>query len=374
MESFSNIKKIKVALIGCGRISKNHIKALLSLKEKVEIIALCDVKEQNIKKALLEISDTYKSIKKSPPKLKSFSSYDQLLEEIKSSAITIDLIVLSTPSGLHASQTVSAAKLGLNVCTEKPMATNWEDGIEMLKATEKAKVKLFVVKQNRFNNTIKLVKEQIDQGRFGKIHLITSNVFWQRPQKYYDNDDWRGTWQYDGGALMNQASHYVDLLCWLGGPVESVSAAIATLGRNIEVEDTAALNLRYRNKALGSMAVTMLTYPKNLEGSITIIGEKGTVKIGGNALNNIDVWEFESDDLDKEKAKDSSYKIKDVYGFGHGEFYKDIINCLNTGNSSVCDGREGIKSLEVICAAYKSAKDASKIVNLPLTNTSFLDN
>ena len=171
------------------------------------------------------------------------------------------------------------------------MATRWKDGVAMVKACDEAGVNLFVVKQNRFNSTLHQ-KRQLQAGRFGKLAMVSVNVFWQRPQSYYDKDNWRGTWEFDGGALMNQASHYVDLLDWLVGPVESLSASIATLGRAIEVEDTAAMQLRWRNGALGTMAVTMLTYPKNLEGSITLLGETGTVKIGGPAVNKIEHWDF----------------------------------------------------------------------------------
>ena len=164
--------------------------------------------------------------------------------------------------------------------SEKPMATRWKDGIAMVHACDDAKVRLFIVKQNRRNATIQLLKRAIDEKRFGRIHMVQVNVFWTRPQAYYDSAKWRGTWEMDGGAFMNQASHYIDLLDWLIGPVADVQAMTGTLARDIEVEDSGVLNVRWRHGALGSVAVTMLTYPKNLEGSITIIGEKGTVRLG----------------------------------------------------------------------------------------------
>ena len=166
------------------------------------------------------------------------------------------------------------------------MATNWEEGKSMVNICEKNGVYLFVVKQNRYNKTIQLLKRQILSNRFGKISMISVNVFWQRPQSYYDQDDWRGTWKLDGGALMNQASHYVDLIYWLNGPIESISAVSETIGRNIEVEDTLAMHLKWKNGTIGTMAVTMLTYPHNLEGSISILGEKGSVRLGGKGVNN----------------------------------------------------------------------------------------
>ena len=230
----------------------------------------------------------------------SFTSYSQLLKSCHSGKISIDLVVLTTPSGLHPSQAIAAAKAGLHVCTEKPMATRWNDGLSMVNACDACGVHLFVVKQNRFNSTLQLLRKQIKADRFGKLAMVCINVFWQRPQSYYDQDKWRGTLELDGGALMNQASHYIDLLDWLVGPVESISASIATLDRNIEAEDTAALQLRWRNGALGTMAVTMLTYPKNLEGSITIIGTEGTVRIGGPAVNKIEHWSFKNSSPDDE--------------------------------------------------------------------------
>ena len=180
----------------------------------------------------------------------------------------------------------------MHVVTEKPMATRWADGLDMVKACDRAGVRLFVVKQNRRNATLQLLKRAVEQKRFGRIFMVTINVFWSRPQSYYDSSKWRGTWEFDGGALMNQASHYVDLVDWLVGPVESVQAYIATLARNIQVEDTATVGVRWRSGALGSVNVTMLAYPKNFEGSVTILGEHGTVRIGGVAVNEIQTWDF----------------------------------------------------------------------------------
>ena len=285
-------RRIRIALIGCGRISGNHIKAIAMHYKHAELVAFCDIKSELLDQAqsLLEehLSEQLNTITKPA----CFTSYADLLLAVRSGTLQVDLVVLTTPSGLHAEQVIAAADSGLHVCTEKPMATRWNDGVAMVKACDSAGVRLFVVKQNRFNRTLQLVKRQIQAGRFGRMAMVSVNVFWQRPQSYYDQAPWRGTWEFDGGALMNQASHYVDLLDWLVGPVESVSASMATLGRTIEVEDTAALQLRWRNGALGTMAVTMLTYPKNFEGSITLLGEAGTVKIGGPAVNQIEHWSF----------------------------------------------------------------------------------
>jgi UDP-N-acetyl-2-amino-2-deoxyglucuronate dehydrogenase len=276
-----------------------------------------------------------------------------------------DAVVLCTPSGLHPSQTIQIAQSKRHVVTEKPMATRWVDGLEMVRACDNAGVRLFVVKQNRGNSTLQLVKRAIEKRRFGRVFMVTINVFWQRPQEYYDSAKWRGTWEFDGGALMNQASHYVDLIDWLIGPVESVQAYTATLGRNIQVEDTATVGIRWRSGALGSINVTMLAYPENLEGSITIIGETGTVRVGGVAVNEIQQWRFADRDTDDDLVKSASYKTTSVYGFGHTLYYDNVVRTLRGEAEPETDGREGLRSLEILIACYLSARDGKRIA-LPL--------
>lgn len=362
-------RKIKVALIGCGRISGNHIKSILMLHEYAEFIAICDNKEEGINNALELIrskQEEYNLVKNSP---KIYRNFYDFIYSVKKKLIDIDLVVLATPSGMHPKQVIEVANAGMHACTEKPMATKWEDGLEMLEACKDNSVRLFVVKQNRFNSTLQLVKRQIDSGRFGKVALVVVNVFWHRPQSYYDRDDWRGTWKYDGGALMNQASHYIDLLDWLIGPVENVNASIATIGRSIEVEDTASIRIKWGNGALGTMAVTMLTYPKNLEGSITILGEKGTVKVGGPAVNKIEEWKFADKTDDDDKIENANYETTSVYGFGHPIFYENMFRSLQGKEEPICDGEEGLKSLEILIAAYRSSK-SHKTIYLPLERNS----
>jgi UDP-N-acetyl-2-amino-2-deoxyglucuronate dehydrogenase len=191
------------------------------------------------------------------------------------------------------------------------------------------------------------------------------NVFWSRPQAYYDSAKWRGTWEFDGGAFMNQASHYVDLLDWMVGPVESVQAYTATLARDIEVEDTGVMGLRWRSGALGTMSVTMLVYPQNFEGSITVIGERGTVRIGGLAVNEIQHWQFADKLPEDERVKQSSYQTTSVYGFGHPLYYENVIQALRGQAEPETDGREGLRSLELLVATYLSARDGRR-VTLPL--------
>ena len=195
--------------------------------------------------------------------------------------------------------------------------------------------------------------------------MVNINVFWTRPQEYYDSAKWRGTWEFDGGAFMNQASHYVDLLEWLIGPIESLQAYTATLSRDIEVEDTGVLSIRWRSGALGSMNVTMLTYPKNLEGSITILGEKGTVRVGGMAVNEIQHWEFDEKQPEDEQIATANYATTSVYGFGHPLYYDNVIKVMRGEAEPETDGRAGLKSLEVLIAAYLAARDGKRVA-LPL--------
>jgi len=341
-------RKIRVAIVGCGRISKNHFGSIEKHAETLELAAICDNDP-----AVLEEC-------KSNLDVPGYLDFAEMLEKEE-----IDLVVLCTPSGLHSTQAILAASKGVHVMTEKPMATRWKDGVKMVRACDEAGVRLFVVKQNRRNSTLQLLKRAIEEKRFGKIHMVHLNVFWTRPQEYYDQGNgWRGTWEFDGGALMNQASHYVDLLDWLIGPVEQVQAFTSTT-RDIEVEDTAVLNVKWRSGTLGSMAVTMLTYPQNLEGSITIIGEEGTARIGGLAVNDIQLWHFkETRDYDKD-INAANYKTSSVYGFGHPTYYKNVIDVLRGEVEPETDGREGLKSLELLIAAYISARDV-RVVSLPL--------
>ena len=245
------------------------------------------------------------------------------------------------------------------------MATRWQDGLAMVRACDEAGVRLFVVKQNRRNRTLQLLKQAVEQGRFGRIYTVAVNVFWTRPQSYYDSAAWRGTWEFDGGAFMNQASHYVDVLDWIVGPVESVMAYTGTLARNIEVEDTGVAALKWRNGAMGTVNVTMLTYPKNLEGSITLLGEKGSVRIGGVAVNQIEHWVFDTPHEADAQIHDASYQTGSVYGFGHPLYYDNVIASMRGEALPETDGREGLKSLELLIAMYLSARDGKRI-SLPL--------
>ena len=349
MRSYPEIKnrKIRMAILGCGRISRNHFASIEEHKNEIELISICESKNDILK----EHEKKYN--------VKGYLTLTEMLDNEK-----LDLVSICTPSGMHADNTDLCAKYGINVMTEKPMATRWNDGIRMVRSCDNAGVRLFVVKQNRKNPTLQLLKRAVDENRFGKIHMVHINVFWTRPQKYYDQASWRGTWEFDGGAFMNQASHYVDLLDWLIGPIDKVQAMMST-NLNIEVEDTGVLNVRWRNGALGSMSVTMLTYPENLEGSITILGETGTVRVGGLAVNDIKHWEFDVPKNYDNDIKEANYNTASVYGYGHPLYYENVIEVLRGKAEPDTDGREGLKSLEIIIAAYLSARDG-KVISLPL--------
>jgi UDP-N-acetyl-2-amino-2-deoxyglucuronate dehydrogenase len=343
-------RKVRFALVGCGRIANNHFEAIRKHQDRAELVAVADTDPAALATATAKLC---------------VPGYPSLTALLADEAVQPDCVVLATPSGLHSPQAVEVAAAGVNVMTEKPMATRWNDGLAMVRACDEAGVSLFVVKQNRRNRTLQLLKQAMQKGRFGRIYTISVNVFWTRPQEYYDSAEWRGTWEFDGGAFMNQASHYVDLLDWLGGPVESVMAYTGTLARNIEVEDTGVAALKWRNGAMGSINVTMLTYPKNMEGSITILGEKGSVRVGGVAVNDIQHWEFaEPHEMDSQ-LDEASYETTSVYGFGHPLYYDNVISTLRGEAKPETDGREGLRSLELLIAMYISARDGRRI-SLPL--------
>lgn len=350
MRTYDIIKdrKIRMALVGCGRIAANHFGAMEQHAQDIEIVDVCDVDPTALEKAVARTG------------AKGHAGLTQMLK-----STTADMVVLTSPSGLHPEQAVEVARSGRHVITEKPMATRWHDGLRMVKACDDAGVRLLVVKQNRRNATLQLLKRAVEQKRFGRIYMVNINVFWTRPQDYYDSAKWRGTWEFDGGAFMNQASHYVDLLDWLIGPIESMQAYTATLARDIEVEDSGVLSIRWRSGALGSMNVTMLTYPRNLEGSITILGEKGTVRVGGVAVNEIQHWEFADKLPEDENIASASYQTTSVYGHGHPLYYENVVKVMRGQAEPETDGREGLKSLEVLVAAYLAARDGKRVA-LPL--------
>lgn len=360
-------KKIKFGLVGCGRISGRHIAALAAFRENAVLTCVCDlIADRAAIKAAEYIREVSCISKGGIVKPRIYLDLDNMLENED-----IDVLSICTPSGLHPIQGIKAAEKHIHVLTEKPMAIDLPSADKLIRTCEENNVRLFVMMQNRLNSTVQLLKRSLDKGRFGRIHMVLSNVLWQRPQSYYDQASWRGTWEMDGGAFCNQAIHYIDMLQWLGGPVETAAALTGTLGRKIEAEDTGSAILRFRNGAIGSINVTMLTFPKNLEGSITILGEKGTVKLGGMALNRIERWEFETADDDDLLAAGSCYEPTDVYGYGHTAYYSNVLDVLGGKAVPCADGAEGRKSLELVCTLYRSSREGRPVcLQLPQQNIS----
>ena len=343
----SSPKTFRIVFSGCGRISKNHFEAISKI-DGLELAAVTDVDPERAARAGQQWDVPY------------FTSYEKMLAETKA-----EIVAIATPSGLHPAQGIAAARAGMHVVTEKPMAISLTGADQLVKACDTAGVQLFVVKQNRLNPPVQLLKRAVDRGRFGRIYMASCTVHWARPQEYYDQAPWRGTWEFDGGAFMNHASHYVDLIQWLMGPVESVMAKTATLARRIETEDTGIAILKFRSGALGMIQVTMLAYPRNLEGSLTLLGETGSAKIGGTAVNKIEHWQFADYDDDDKLVEAVETTPPNVYGLGHEGYYRNVLSVLRGEAKPDTDGRAGRKSLELILGIYESAKTGRE-VPLPL--------
>lgn len=342
---------LNFALVGCGRISKRHAELLGENQiSGARLVAVCDK----------DFSKTQIIAKKY-----DISAYSDMHEMMKTESI--DVVVVLTESGLHAHHAIELAPYGAHVMVEKPMALTLDDADAMIEACDNHGVKLFVVKQNRFNLPVVQLRKALEEGRFGKLIMGTVRVRWCRPQAYYDQDSWRGTWAYDGGVLTNQASHHVDLLEWMLGDVESVFAKSKTALVDIEAEDTAVVILKFRNGALGVIEATTAIRPKDLEGSLSILGEKGSVEIGGFAVNEMKTWNF-SDSLDGDSEVIEKYSVNppNVYGFGHQAYYEHVIDCLNNKTAQLVDGLQGRKSLELINAIYESI-ETGKEVSLKFT-------
>jgi predicted dehydrogenase len=337
---------IRFGLLGCGRIAKRHSDLLGGNQiDGARLVGVCD--------SVRPRADAIAS------KFGVAASYD--IDDFLARK-DIDVVSVLTPSGLHPAHVIACARAGKHVVVEKPMALRLQDADDMIRACDEAGVKLFIVKQNRFNVPVVKAREALDAGRFGKLILGTVRVRWCRDQAYYDQDAWRGTWAYDGGVLSNQASHHVDMLEWFFGDVVSVHARASTALVKIETEDTAVATLKFRNGALGIIEATTAARPVDLEGSLSILGEKGTVEIAGFAVNQIRHWRF-ADALasDKEVMEKFSVNPPNVYGFGHQAYYNHVIDCLVHQRAALVDGLEGRKSLELISALYESIETGEEV-------------
>lgn len=341
---------IQFAIIGCGRIAKRHAELLGTGQiAGAKLVAVCDQDANRV--------DAFATRYNVP----GYRSIDELLAQSG-----IDAVAVLTPSGMHADHAVAVARSGRHVVVEKPMALSLPDADRMIEAADKAGVRLFVVKQNRFNVPVVKAREALDTGRLGRLVLGTVRVRWCRDQSYYDQDAWRGTWAYDGGVIANQASHHVDMLGWFMGPVESVHARSARALVNIETEDTAVATIKFRNGALGIVEATGATRPRDLEGSLSVLGSGGTIEIAGFAVNHIRHWNFcETRPDDVEVLEKYSVNPPNVYGFGHQAYYEHVVSCLASGAPALVDGREGRNSLELVIALYESMATGRE-VTLPL--------
>lgn len=337
---------LKFALIGCGRISKRHSELLgFGQIEGAKLVSACDID----KKKAYTIGDKF-----------NIPAYTDMHEMMLNE--DIDVVVVLTESGNHSKHVNELARYKKHIVVEKPMALTIDDADSMMKACAENNIRLFVVKQNRFNVPVVKLKEVIDKGHFGKLVLGTVRVRWCRPQAYYDQDSWRGTWAMDGGILTNQASHHIDLLEYMMGEVESVQAMSTTALVNIEAEDTAVVNLRFKNGALGIIEATGATRPKDLEGSISILGEKGTVVIGGFAVNKMITWNFVDENVNETDVMEKySVNPPNVYGFGHQAYYEHVVDSIINNKKHLVDGLEGRKSLELINAIYESIETKKEV-------------
>jgi predicted dehydrogenase len=337
---------LKFALLGCGRIAKRHSELLGHKQiENAELVAVCDVVEEKAKKIGEQFSVPY------------FTDMHEMLKNID-----IDVVTVLTESGYHAKHVLEIAKYKKHIVVEKPMALTLDDADAMIEACDEAGTKLFVVKQNRFNVPVVKTREALENGRFGKLVMGTVRVRWCRPQAYYDQDSWRGTWALDGGVLTNQASHHVDLLEWMMGDVESVHAMSTTALADIEAEDTAVVNIRFRNGALGIIEATTAVRPKDIEGSLSVLGENGTVEIGGFAVNQMKVWNFSDKQTgDDEVMGNYSVNPPNVYGFGHQAYYEHVVDSIINNKKHLVDGLVGRKSLELINAIYESIETKKEV-------------
>ena len=338
------MKFFKVSIVGCGRISKKHAEVLSSGQiNQLKLISACDLKLDRA----VQIGEKYN--------IPHFTDMNKMVVETDP-----DIITILTESGNHAKNVIELAKYGKILIVEKPMSLTVEDADKMIAACHRYKSKLFVVKQNRFNKGVQKLKHLVDKGSLGKLYLSTVRVRWMRDQKYYDQDKWRGTWKYDGGVITNQASHHVDLLEWIMGGVESVFAKGTNASAKIETEDTAVVILKFINGGLGIIEATTATRPKNLEGSLSVLGDKGTIVLGGFAVNKVVTWDINNQSPIVEGSLDEN--PKNVYGFGHQKFYSYVVDVLNGEKVNMLDGESGKKVVEIINCIYESIETKKEVV------------
>lgn len=352
---------MKYALIGCGRISPNHLEA--AINNNLEIVGLCDIIPENIDKLLNKLNIDVNKYKK-------YTNYKEMLEKEKP-----ELVAIATESGKHAAIALECLDAGVNLIIEKPIALSLEDADKIIEKANKKGLVVCANHQNRFNKSIQKIRQALEEKKFGKMLYGTAHIRWNRGIDYYTQAPWRGTWAQDGGALMNQCIHNIDLLRWMmGDNIEEVCAYTDNLNHNyIEAEDLGLAIVKFKNGSYGIVEGTTDIYPKNLEETLYLFGQKGTVKAGGKSVNIIEEWIFEDNSENPEDVKKNNSEMpKNVYGFGHTPLYKNVINAINTHTKPLVDAEAGRRALELVLAIYKSAAEG-RPVKLPLDKCSTMD-
>ena len=352
---------MRYALIGCGRISTNHIKA--ALNNSLEIVAVCDVILEHMEAVLS------KHGLKEDTNIKRYIDYKKMVEELRP-----ELVSIATESGLHAEIAIYCIEHGCHVIIEKPMAMSLADADRIIELAEKNNVKVAACHQNRFNVAVQEMRRVLEAGRFGKLSHGSIHVRWNRNEDYYTQAPWRGTWEQDGGALMNQCIHGIDLLRWmLGDEVESVYGVTKQQFHHyLEAEDIGMAVVKFRNGAVATIEGTTNVYPQNLEETLYLFGENGTVKLGGKSTNNIDVWNFADETEADSKNKGLEEATSNVYGNGHTSLFADMISAIQNDREPYVDAYAGRRALELVLAIYKSQK-TGEVVRLPLTDFASTD-
>ncbi|MEK7234399.1 MAG: Gfo/Idh/MocA family oxidoreductase [Elusimicrobiota bacterium] len=337
------MKKIRFALVGCSSVAKKHLESLRQL-DSAEIAAVCDLNAVLAEKTGREYGVPH------------YQDYRSMLEKEN-----VDVVTVLTPSGDHAERVLDLVKFGKHIVVEKPMALRLEDADAMIHACDTAGIKLFVVKQNRYNVPVRALRAAIDAGRFGRLVMGTVRVRWCRKPEYYSASPWRGTWAFDGGVLTNQASHHIDMLEWLMGDVESVTAMTATRLAPIEAEDTAVAILRFRSGALGVIEATTAARPIDLEGSVSVLGETGSVVIGGFAMDKLQTWQFTEPASGDAGILAEHGQNPSSFAYNHREYLRAVVETIQSGRKALVDGLEGRKSLELINALYESVETGREV-------------
>jgi predicted dehydrogenase len=343
------VANLKLAIIGCGRISYKHVEAIISNSSDVELTAVCDIKKVNAEKR----ADEYVAGLEGATRPKVFSDYKDMFNQC-----ALDIVAIATESGYHADIAIECMNAKKHVIVEKPIALSTEDADRMIEFAKANNVKLCVCHQNRFNTPIQMLKQAVEENRFGRLINGTARILWTRDMNYYKQAPWRGTWSLDGGTLMNQCIHNIDLLQWIiGGEIDTVYSQTGNFIRDIEAEDFGAMMIRFKNGAIGLIEGSACVFPKNLEETLSIFGENGTVCIGGLAVNRIETWQF-IENYSNEAAISSQYTEDpdSVYGKGHTPLYQDMIYAIKNDRKPLIDGEEGKKAMKIILAAYKSQK------------------